>query len=56
MVILRELWEKFERILRELRENLASREKLEKWKCDENRLPEKTGKMKLWRKRSWQDL
>ena len=65
----------FERIVREfwenLRENLTSREKLEKWKCDENGLPEKnwknenvtkmdfqkkTGKMKLRRKRSWQDL
>ena len=35
-----------ERNLREfrenLRENLSSREILEKWKCDENGLPEKT--------------
>ena len=41
----------FERIVREiwenLRENLNSREKLEKWKCDENRLPEKNGKNEI---------
>ena len=42
MVTLRELWEKFERISREFQENLSSREILEKWKCDENGLPEKT--------------
>ena len=41
----------FERNLREcwenLRENLNSREKLEKWKCDENGLPEKNWKNEI---------
>ena len=52
-----------ERNLREfrenLRENLSSREILEKWKCDENGLPEKTAQTSLdsssYSDMKWQD-
>ena len=44
--IVREIWENFERISREFKTEFKTefvfQEILEKWKCDENGLPEKT--------------